>query len=76
VRSDLLVGFFGDADLDARFRDDPTVRQVPAMKAGAYAPIVGEDKVAANSSPSVLSIPWVLDDYAPILVEAANPGAA
>ncbi|SDG67234.1 iron-siderophore ABC transporter substrate-binding protein [Pseudonocardia oroxyli] len=72
VQSDLLVGFFGSPDLDAAFRAEPAVATMPAVRADGYAPIVGADRVAASSSPSVLSIPWVLDDYLPILAEAAT----
>ncbi|GAA2860708.1 iron-siderophore ABC transporter substrate-binding protein [Pseudonocardia halophobica] len=72
LQSDLLVGFFGTPDLDAAFRADPAVQEMPAVKAGGYAPIIGADRVAASSSPSVLSIPWVLDAYLPVLAEAAT----
>ncbi|WP_181781090.1 ABC transporter substrate-binding protein [Pseudonocardia pini] len=72
LQSDLLVGFFGTPELDAAFLADTAVQQMPAVRAGGYAPIVGADKVAASSSPSVLSIPWVLDEYLPILAEAAT----
>jgi iron complex transport system substrate-binding protein len=72
VQSDLLVGFFGTPDLDAAFQADAAVQTMPAVRAGGYAPIVGADRVSASSSPSVLSIPWVLDDYLPVLAEAAT----
>jgi iron complex transport system substrate-binding protein len=72
LQSDLLVGFFGTPELDAAFLADPAVQEMPAVKAGGYAPIVGADRVAASSSPSVLSIPWVLDAYLPILADAAT----
>jgi iron complex transport system substrate-binding protein len=72
LQSDLLVGSFGTPDLDAAFRADTAVQQMPAVRAGGYAPIVGADMVAASSSPSVLSIPWMLDEYLPVLAEAAT----
>jgi len=59
LRSDLLVGFFGSEDRAAALRADPAVQQMPAVRTGGIAPIVGRDRVAASSSPSVLSIPWV-----------------
>ena len=62
LRSDLLVGFFGSEDRAAALRADPAVQQMPAVRTGGIAPIVG--RVAASSSPSVLSIPWVLDPSA------------
>ncbi|GAA4560676.1 ABC transporter substrate-binding protein [Pseudonocardia xishanensis] len=74
VQSDLLVGFFGTEDLAAAFTADTAVQQMPAFRAGGFAPIVGADRVAASSSPSVLSIPWVLDEYLPLLARAATAG--
>lgn len=72
VQSDLLVGFFGTPDLDAAFQAETAVQTMPAVRAGGYAPIIGPDRVSASSSPSVLSIPWVLDDYLPVLADAAS----
>lgn len=72
IASDLVVGFFGTDELNADFLADPSVQRMPAIAAGGYAPIIGEDRVVASSAPSVLSIPWVLDDYLPVLAEAAD----
>ncbi|MFP3380481.1 hypothetical protein SB767_29615, partial [Bacillus sp. SIMBA_069] len=43
------------------------VAAMPAVKEGRLAAIVGESLVMATSAPSVLSIPWSLDRYVPVL---------
>ncbi|BBG03535.1 MULTISPECIES: iron-siderophore ABC transporter substrate-binding protein [Pseudonocardia] len=71
VESDLLIAFFATPEEEQAFRATPGVDLIPAMAAGGFAPVVGADRVVASSAPSVLSIPWVLDSYLPILGEAA-----
>ena len=72
IDTDILVAWFNDPSAADAFAADPLFSQNPAMQSGAYAPIVGESYVAASSAPSVLSIPWMLDDYVPQLAEAAD----
>lgn len=76
VESDLLIAFFAMPEEVQAFRDTPGVDLIPAMAAGGFAPVVGADRVVASSAPSVLSIPWVLDSYLPILGEAASQAAS
>ncbi|KAA1031070.1 ABC transporter substrate-binding protein [Pseudonocardia sp. EV170527-09] len=71
VESDLVIGFFATQAEEQAFRTAPGVQLLPAMARGGFAPVVGADRVVASSAPSVLSIPWVLDAYLPILAEAA-----
>lgn len=69
--SDVLVAYFGSqADADA-FVADPLVAAMPQVAEGRFAPIVGESFVMASSAPTVLSIPWMLDQYVPQLADAA-----
>jgi len=72
IDTDILVAWFNDQQAADAFAANPLFAQNPAMKAGAYAPIIGESYVAASSAPSVLSIPWMLDDYVPQLAQAAD----
>lgn len=72
VDADLLIGFFGSPAEEQAFRATPGAELLPAMARGAFAPVVGADRVVASSAPSVLSIPWVLDSYLPILGSAAS----
>jgi iron complex transport system substrate-binding protein len=73
--SDVLVAYFGSQkDADA-FATDPLVAAMPQVKDGRFAPIVGESFVMASSAPTVLSIPWMLDQYVPQLAAAAAKSA-
>lgn len=72
VESDIFIAWFNDQQAADAFRDDPAYAQIPAVAAGAFVPVVGESYVTASSAPSVLSIPWMLDDYVPQLAEAAG----
>ncbi|MEJ8279275.1 iron-siderophore ABC transporter substrate-binding protein [Pseudonocardia spirodelae] len=72
VDSDLVIGFFATEQEAQAFRTAPGVSLLPAMRRGGFAPVVGADRVVASSAPSVLSIPWVLDAYLPVLAGAAD----
>ena len=71
VTSDVLVAWFGDQAAVDAFTADPLVQRVPAVASGAFAPVVGESFVMATSAVSALSIPWALEDYVPLLADAA-----
>ncbi|PSL06031.1 iron complex transport system substrate-binding protein [Haloactinopolyspora alba] len=72
IESDIMVAWFDDEATADDFASDPLFSQNPAIARGAFAPIVGESYVMASSAPTVLSIPWMLDDYVPQLAEAAD----
>lgn len=72
VTSDVLVAYFGSQEEADAFVADPLVAAMPQVKAKAFAPIVGESFVMASSAPTVLSIPWMLDQYVPQLAAAAE----
>ncbi|ROO85545.1 iron complex transport system substrate-binding protein [Actinocorallia herbida] len=75
IETDLLVMYFASqADVD-KFVADPVIAALPAIKEGRFAPIVGESFVMATSAPTVLSIPWMLDQYVPQLAEVAAKAA-
>ncbi|MFK4114680.1 iron-siderophore ABC transporter substrate-binding protein [Microbacterium sp. NPDC006705] len=72
LKSDVLVAYFGtQADVDA-FVADPLVAAMPQVQQDRFAPIVGESFVMASSAPTVLSIPWMLDQYVPQLAAVAE----
>lgn len=72
LESDVLVAYFGtQADVDA-FVADPLVAAMPQVQQNRFAPIVGESFVMASSAPTVLSIPWMLDQYVPQLAAVAE----
>ncbi|WP_435298984.1 iron-siderophore ABC transporter substrate-binding protein [Timonella sp. A28] len=72
LTSDVLVAYFGDQAAADAFTNDPLVAAMPQVKAGAFAPIIGESFVMASSAPTTLSIPWMLDQYVPQLAQAAK----
>ncbi|MCD0449186.1 iron-siderophore ABC transporter substrate-binding protein [Actinocorallia sp. API 0066] len=75
INTDVLVMYFGSqAEVD-KFVADPVIAAMPAIKEQRFAPIVGESFVMASSAPTVLSIPWMLDQYVPHLAAAAEKAA-
>lgn len=72
IEADVFIGWFNDQSAADAFAANPAYAQLPAVAAGAFAPIAGEDYVTASSAPTVLSIPWMLDDYLPQLAAAAT----
>ncbi|SEE45574.1 iron-siderophore ABC transporter substrate-binding protein [Jiangella alba] len=74
IEADVFIGWFNDQVAADAFAASPAYAQLPAVAAGAFAPIAGEDYVTASSAPTVLSIPWMLDDYLPQLAAATAAG--
>lgn len=75
LTSDVLVVYFGTQDEADTFSKDPLVAAMPQVSQGRFAPIVGESFVMASSAPTVLSIPWMLEQYVPQLAAAAAKSA-
>ncbi|SDG28838.1 iron complex transport system substrate-binding protein [Sinosporangium album] len=72
IKTDVLVMYFAtQKDVDT-FVADPVIAALPAVKEKRFAPIVGESFVMASSAPTVLSIPWMLDQYVPQLAAVAT----
>lgn len=57
--------YFGSPDEVDAFTALPSVGAMGPVQQGRFAPIVGESFVMASSAPTVLSIPWMLDQYVP-----------
>jgi iron complex transport system substrate-binding protein len=71
IDTDVLVMYFGSQEEVDAFTALPSVGAMESVQEGRFAPIVGESFVMASSAPTVLSIPWMLDQYVPQLAEAA-----
>ncbi len=73
IDADILILWLGTQDQADAKRCRPC-RRIPAMRDGAYAPIIGETNVMAVSapSPSPLSTPYIIDTYVPELAAAAD----
>ncbi|MDN4639859.1 iron-siderophore ABC transporter substrate-binding protein [Agreia sp. PsM10] len=72
IDADLIVGYFDNQASVDTFLADPLVAAMPAIQEGRFAPVVGESFVMASSAPTVVSIPWMLDQYVPQLAAAAE----
>lgn len=69
--SDIVVVYSDtQADQDA-FLATSYAKAIPAVRAGAVAPVVGKQLVSSVSPPTALSLPWGLDSYLDSLSTAA-----
>jgi len=68
---DIMV-VYGDEGLLESMQADPLMSQIPAVKNGAVVLIDSTTALAAATTPSILSIPYAIDDYLSLLSEAAN----
>ncbi|MBY0687315.1 iron-siderophore ABC transporter substrate-binding protein [Microbacterium marinilacus] len=67
---DVIVSY-GDEDLLAALQADPLWNTLPAVQNGAVVTLGGNGEgLAAASSPTALSIPWMLDEYVGLLDDA------
>lgn len=64
---------YGSPDLRERLMADPLVAHMPAVANGAVV-MLENDAVGTGANPTPLSIPWVLEDYANLLADAARAG--
>ncbi len=68
---DIMV-VYGDKGLLEALQADPLMSQIPAVKNGAVVLIDSTTALAAATTPSILSIPYAVDDYLKVLNEAAQ----
>ena len=66
-----LVVSYGDASVMAAIAGNPLTQRMPAVARGAVV-LLGDDPVGTAATPTPLAIPWVLEDYAGRLAEAAR----
>ncbi len=68
---DIMV-VYGDEGLLETLQADPLMSQIPAVKNGAVVLIDSTTALAAATTPSILSIPYAIDDYLSLLNDAAE----
>lgn len=68
---DIMV-VYGDEGLLEAMQKDSLMSQIPAVKNGAVVLIDSTSALAAATTPSILSIPYAIDDYLSLLNEAAK----
>jgi iron complex transport system substrate-binding protein len=72
IDTDVLVSWYLDASTRSGIEKSPLFRRNPAVARGGYVPITDPVFVYATSAVDVLSLPWMLDRYLPLLSKAAT----
>ncbi|WP_420098237.1 iron-siderophore ABC transporter substrate-binding protein [Corynebacterium sp.] len=72
IDSDVLVSWYLSDDIRESLESDPGFARIPAVEKGGYVPLTDPPMVYATSAISVLSLPWMLDNYLPLLQSAAD----
>ena len=67
-----LMVVYGDEDLLKSLQEDKLMSQIPAIKNGAVALVDSTSALAGASTPSILSIPYEIDEYLQLLSDAAE----
>lgn len=67
-----MIITYGDDELLKAMQADIRISAIPAVKNGAVVLLDSNDVVAASSTPSILSIPYMIDDYLKLLNAAAE----
>lgn len=65
-----MIVVYGDQSLLDALQEDELMSQIPAVKNGAVALIDSTSDLAGASTPSILSIPYEIDEYLSLLSEA------
>lgn len=72
IDSDVLVAWYLSEEVQQKLETSPLFDSIPAVKAKGYVPLTDPAMVYATSSVTVLSLPWMLERYLPLLSAAAN----
>lgn len=72
IDTDVLVSWYLDASTRSSIEKSALFQRNPAVARGGYVPITDPVFVYATSAVDVLSLPWMLDRYLPLLSKAAN----
>ncbi|MGK5684202.1 iron-siderophore ABC transporter substrate-binding protein [Actinoplanes sp. URMC 104] len=69
---DIIVLYADDDKMLGKLQKDPLLSKIPAIKRGSVVSLVGSTPLATAANPTVLAIPYVLDDYVDLLAAAAD----
>ncbi|MCI6621574.1 MAG: iron-siderophore ABC transporter substrate-binding protein, partial [Firmicutes bacterium] len=67
-----MMVVYGDENLVETLQEDKLMSQIPAIKNGAVVVLDSTSALAASSTPSILSIPYEIDDYLEMFAKAAE----
>ncbi|WP_220093667.1 iron-siderophore ABC transporter substrate-binding protein [Flexivirga caeni] len=76
IDSDVLVSWYLSSGVQKSLEGSPLFKRMPAVRRHGYVPITDPAMVFATSSVTVLSLPWMLDRYLPLLSKAADGKAS
>jgi iron complex transport system substrate-binding protein len=76
IKSDVLVSWYLSSGTQKSLESSPLFKDMPAVQRHGYVAITDPAMVFATSSVTVLSLPWMLDRYLPLLSKAANGKAS
>ncbi|WP_373209880.1 iron-siderophore ABC transporter substrate-binding protein [Allofournierella massiliensis] len=68
---DLMV-MYGDEALLQALQEDALMSEIPAIKNGAVVLIDSSSRLAASTTPTILSIPATIDEYLAVLAQACE----
>lgn len=66
-----VIVTYGDQALVDTLEADPLLSEMPAVAGGAVVFLDGESPLGTAANPTPLAIPWVLEDYASLIADAA-----
>lgn len=72
IDADVLVAWYLSPSIQEGLEGTSLFTSVPAVERGGYVPLTDPAMVYATSAVSVLSLPWMLDRYLPLLSDAAK----
>ena len=72
VKTDVLVAWYLSPETQRSIESSGVFKRLPYVKDGAYVPLTDPPLVYATSAVDVLSLPWMLDKYLPLLSKAAK----
>lgn len=67
-----IIVTYGDDHTLAALQSDSLLSKIPAIKNGAVVIIDNKSALAASATPTILGIPYTIDEYLRLLSEAAN----
>ena len=67
-----MMVVYGDEDLLKELQEDKLMSQIPAIKNGAVVLIDSTSALAGAATPSILSIPYEIDEYLELFAKAAE----
>ena len=75
LRADVLVAWYLSDQTRNAIEQTEVFRGLGPVRDKAYVPVTDPSLLFATSAPNVLSIPWMLDEYVPLLSTAAKNAA-